>query len=110
MSERAWKRNERAIAARLGGTRVPVTGRQRGDAPDIAHPVYSVEVKARKSLPTWLHTAMMQAIAAQRGGQMPVVILHQTGTRHAEDLVVVRLGDFENWHGALPLTEAEALP
>ncbi len=52
MSERAWKRTERAIAARLGGVRVPVSGRQRGDAPDIAHPTFAVEVKSRASLPT----------------------------------------------------------
>ncbi len=30
----AWERTERRIAALLGGTRVPVTGRQRGNAPD----------------------------------------------------------------------------
>jgi hypothetical protein len=33
-----WKRTERSIATRLGGQRVPVSGRARRDAPDIAHP------------------------------------------------------------------------
>jgi len=107
MSERGWKRSERAIAARLGGRRVPITGRQRGDVPDIAHPVYSVVVKSRKSLSAWLRTAMAQAVAAQRPGQRPLVILHKTGARHADDLVMVRLGDFQEWNGTLPQRDGE---
>lgn len=46
-----WKAVERAVAATIGGTRIPVSGRARGDAPDIAHPLWSVEVKHRKKLP-----------------------------------------------------------
>lgn len=108
MSECRWKRTERVIATRLGGRRVPITGRARGDAPDIQHPVYAVEVKSRKTLPAWLRTAMAQAIAAQRGAQLPVVILHETGTLHADDLVLVRFADFTDWNGRLvqPNTEA----
>lgn len=100
MAERAWKCSVRMIAFRLRGGRVPITGHQRGDVPDIAHPVYSVEVKSGKILPGWLHNAMAQAVAAQRNGQMPVDILHETGTRHADDLVCVRLGEFEASNGA----------
>jgi hypothetical protein len=48
---------------------------------------------------------MAQAIAAQRDGQMPVVILHESGAQHADDLVLMRLSDFEEWNGTLPLTE-----
>ena len=32
---KAWKTAERAWGAFLGGKRVPVTGRARGDAPDV---------------------------------------------------------------------------
>jgi hypothetical protein len=32
-----WKQAERRIADLLGGQRIPVTGRQRGDTPDIEH-------------------------------------------------------------------------
>jgi hypothetical protein len=46
-----WKTAERRIAKELGGTRVPVTGRGRGDVPDIEHPALSVEVKSRRRLP-----------------------------------------------------------
>lgn len=31
MTEKSWKATERAIASKLGGKRVPVSGRGRGD-------------------------------------------------------------------------------
>ncbi len=99
--DKPWKRTERAVAARLSGQRVPITGRQRGDVPDIKHRWLSIEVKSRKTLPAWLHTAMSQAVAAIRGVQLPVVILHQTGARHDDDIVCVRLGDWVEWFGQL---------
>jgi len=46
-SVRDWKQAERRIAAILGGRRIPVSGRGRGDNPDIERPSLSVEVKAR---------------------------------------------------------------
>lgn len=48
---RDWKTAERRIAAILGGRRVPVSGRGRGDGPDIAHPLLSIEVEDRASFP-----------------------------------------------------------
>lgn len=89
----AWKRTETAIAALLGGARVPVTGRGRGDAPDVAHPRLSVEVKHREAVPGWLTDAMRQAEAAARDGRIPLVVIHPKGGRHADDLAVVRLAD-----------------
>ncbi len=108
MTERAWKRSERRVAELLGGRRVPVSGRQRGDAPDIAHPVFAVEVKTRKTLPAWLRTAMAQAVAAQCGEQIPVVVLHQAGDRYADDLVVVRMADWVARFGTLHRLEGVA--
>lgn len=94
-----WKNVERQIAARLGGERVPVTGRQRGSAPDIAHSWLSLEVKHRKSLPAWLADAMTQAQASQRGGQLPMVVLHEKQQNYDESYCVVRLKDFVDWFG-----------
>jgi len=91
----SWKRTERAVASRLGGRRVPVTGRARGDAPDVDHPLFALEVKHRKSLPGWLKTAMHQAVAAARDGRTPAVVLHEHGKYHSNDLVVLRLADLE---------------
>jgi hypothetical protein len=95
MSRPNWKRTERRIAEELGGQRVPVTGRQRGDAPDIAHPTFAIEVKHRASLPQWLLDACNQAQACRRGDQVPIVILHMAGWHHGQDLVCIRMADFK---------------
>jgi hypothetical protein len=90
-----WKACERRIAKLLGGQRIPVTGRQRGDTPDIEHAALSIEVKSRKSLPGWLLKALSQAQAASKDGKkMPVVVLHQDHAPYAHSLVVLKLKDF----------------
>lgn len=99
MSEKPWKLTERAVASRLGGHRVPVSGRGRGDAPDVALDWLVVEVKHRKRLPKWLREAMCQAKAASGLSQLPIVVLHEAGQRHDEDLVVLALKDFVEWFG-----------
>ncbi len=73
---------------------MPVSGRGRGDAPDIEHPTLAVEVKSRKSLPIWLKVAVEQAEAAAKPPQLPIVVLHEDGRRYADALVVMRLKDF----------------
>jgi hypothetical protein len=95
MNRSSWKAAERRIAGLIGGRRVPVSGRSRGDAPDIEHPLLSVECKARKRLPDWLHEGMRQAVAATRGDQTPIVILHEAGRRYRDALCLVRLSDLE---------------
>ena len=99
MSDRRWKRTERKVAALLGGRRVPVSGRGRGDAPDVDHRWLAVEVKDRASLPAWLLDAIAQAEACAGPHQLPVGVLHAAGQRHEWDLVVLRLGDFVEWFG-----------
>ncbi len=99
MTDKTWKRVEREIAARLGGERVPVTGRQRGSAPDIKHPWLSVEVKHRKALPGWMLDAQAQADASIKGNQLPVVVLHQDRMKYDDSVVLVRLSDFVEWFG-----------
>ena len=91
---KSWKTCERQIAVLLGGRRVPVTGRSRGDAPDVEHPTLSVEVKSRKRIPAWLEEAMAQAEAAAKQPQLPIAVLHQDGRRYQDALVVLRLKDF----------------
>ena len=94
-----WKSTERRLAAMCGGERVPITGRQRGSAPDIAHEWLSIEVKDRKSVPEWLKDAMRQAQASKRGEQLPIVILHEKGMRMTDCMVLVKWGDFLEWFG-----------
>ena len=92
-----WKACERKVAALLGGRRIPVSGRGRGDNPDIHHELFSIEVKSRKTIPAWLEDAMRQAEAFARDGRLPVVVLHQDRTPYAESLVVLRLEDFAGY-------------
>ena len=74
----AWKTIERQWATLLGGKRVPITGRQRGDAPDIDHPTLSIEVKAGKTISTRLFDGMEQAKASIRGDQLPILCVTQS--------------------------------
>ena len=92
-----WKQAERRVARLLGGWRVPVTGRQRGDAPDISHDRFSIEVKSRRKLPAWLEDAMRQAEASAKDGQLPIAVLHQDGRKYRDSLVVLRLRDFAGY-------------
>jgi hypothetical protein len=54
VSRELWKRTHRSIAAGVGETRVPVSGRSRSDVPDIQHPRLGIEVKHRRTLLAWL--------------------------------------------------------
>jgi hypothetical protein len=89
-----WKACERCIAELLGGVRVLVSGRARGDAPDTEHPVFSVEVKAGAKLPVWIEGAMRQAESCARDGKTPVVVPHEDGRRYADALVMCRFSKF----------------
>jgi len=103
MPDTRWKATARRIAALLGGRRVPVSGRGRGDQPDIAHPWLALEVKDRATLPAWLLDALDQAECAATPAQLPVAVLHRAGDRHDHALIVVRLADFVAWcGGAVP--------
>ena len=98
MTDKAWKSCERRAAKYIGGERVPITGRQRGSAPDIAHPWLSVEVKYRKKLPDWIKDAMSQAKASQVGQQLPVVILCEKGEEMGRAWILCELHEFrERW-------------
>jgi hypothetical protein len=93
MSDKTWKKVERKIAELLGGVRVPVTGRGRGDMPDILHPDFSIEVKHREQFPDWLMDAMEQAVKSKRGAQIPLVVLHEKGQKFSQALCIIRLCD-----------------
>ena len=97
MANSTWKAVERAVAAKMGGERLSnhALGQQ---TPDVETSAYSVEVKSR-TLPAWLTNAMAQARRNASSGKLPLVVLHEGGRRHDNDLVVVRLADFVEWFG-----------
>jgi hypothetical protein len=71
-----------------------VSGRGRGDAPDVTTPSLAVEVKSRRTLPAWIKYAVAQAEASARKPQLPVVVLHEDGRRYRDAIVVLKIEDF----------------
>ena len=104
--DKAWKVAEREVAEVLGGERVPVTGRQRGHAPDVEHPWLAIEVKNTRKFPKWLSEAFSQAIASKiqaesKGSQekLPVVIIKPHRTNIRNGYVMLQVSDFVEWFG-----------
>jgi len=95
MTDKVWKQTERAVARRLNGRRQGATGRTGAD---VVSDWLSVEVKHRKRLPEWLKTALDQARTGA-GERLALAILHEAGQRHSDDLVLMRLADFQEWFG-----------
>lgn len=107
MNSGTWKNAELEWAAILGGVRVPITGRARGNVADVAHDLYAIEVKKvgqgkRPYVTEKLKDAIDQAVQAsatafkQDGiSRTPLVGIEQTnGSRRIERYVVLRLEDF----------------
>lgn len=90
MRNNLFKAVERRIARELGGQRVG----QYGGA-DVVTDSLAIECKQRKSFPTWLWAAIRQAEKNAGDQQSPVVILHETGNRYEDDLVMMRLSVFK---------------
>jgi len=109
MDRATWKAIERKWALWLGGRRVPVTGRQRGDAPDVEHDLYAIEVKAGRCMPTRLRHGMRQAVASSIGtGKIPLLCVSHSVTGHpSEHYVVMRLDDWQAWNGGALSEEEE---
>ena len=102
MNRSTWKQIERDWAEWLGGKRVPVNGRQRGSAPDVEHPLYAIEVKAGKTMPTRLRDGMQQAVASSIGtGKIPLLCVSHSRGRGIPiaHYVIMRLEDFQQWNG-----------
>jgi hypothetical protein len=73
-----WKAVERKVAKIAGGKRTGATGR---NSEDVGHSTYSFEVKHRDRFPTWLTAAYVQAKKNAPVGKVPLVVLHEKGSR-----------------------------
>ena len=87
-----WKNVEREAAKLFGGQRTGCNGESRRD---VEHPHLSIEVKHRKVLPDWLHSAMGQAIR-EAEHRSPVVYLHERHMKFEDGYVVIRAKDFKS--------------
>ena len=86
------RKYEKELAERFQGLRQGLYGGE-----DVAAGPWSIEAKTRKK---FTGQAMMeQAIRNCPEGKCPIVVLHIIAQRHSEDIVMMRLGDFEDWWG-----------
>ena len=86
------KAAERSVANTLGGKRV---GTLSGEDIHIDGP-FSVEVKSRQ---TFVACAWMAQAVRNAKGKTPLLVVHVHGKRHDDDLVIVKMSDFQNWWG-----------
>lgn len=90
-SRQKGKRVEREIAKMFGTNRNPADGHTHTD---IYTDELAIEVKARKSLPDWIHGAMQQAIDDSKG-RLPIVVLVESAIGQLpKRYVLVQLEDF----------------
>lgn len=93
-----WKHTERRVAQIIGGQRTSKTG-LGSQTPDVESGSYSVEVKHRANVPAWLSGALEQSQRNATPGKLPLVVIHEAGARHDDDMVLLRLSDFVEWFG-----------
>jgi len=93
MTHRAtWKASERRIAEILGGKRVPVTGRERGSAPDVEHEKFAIEHKYGRVLSSRFQTAIEQALAAAVGtDKLPLVTFEHARKGNVGNIIGVTM-------------------
>jgi hypothetical protein len=82
------KRAERAAVKRLGGKRAGILGGE-----DIINPHYSIEVKSREKHA--IFKVMEQCERNNTRDKIPLLVVHQHGRNHDNDLVCMKLSEFE---------------
>ena len=98
MSNKSWKAFERRLARRVGGRRIPVTG-ERDGADVIAGP-FVYQAKLRRGLRSYLRDWLRGIVAAgERSGTTGVVVWKAPRALDDEAVVVLRLKDWQAWHG-----------
>ena len=98
MPDKSWKAFERRLAKRVGGKRIPVTGER--DGADVIAPPFCYQAKLRRGQPSYLRAWLKGIVAAgERSGTTGVVVWKQPGARDDDAVVVLRLRDWQDWHG-----------
>ncbi len=95
-----WKSFERRCAARLSMRRRPVTGIDRGDG-DAFNTMFEAQCKLRQGQPGYLREWLRGIVAtATERGRIGIVIWKEPGKKDDDALVVLRLRDWADLHGA----------
>ena len=97
--DKSWKKFERRLAKRVGGRRLPNTGEK--DGVDVVALPFVYQAKLRKGVPQYLREWLRGIVAAgERSGATGVVVWKAPGARDDDALVVLRLADWQDWHGS----------
>ena len=98
MPDKSWKAFERRLAGRVGGRRIPVTGER--DGADVSAFPFVYQAKLRRGLPSYLRDWLRGIVAAgERAGATGVVVWKAPNARDDDAVVVLRLKDWQDWHG-----------
>ena len=104
MADKSYKAFERRVARRLGGRRLASTGEKAGV--DVVVEGFSViQCKLGRRMPAYLEDwlAGIRVAAKDRwAGYVPLVVWKPKGTDDAGALVILRLDDWAEMHGADP--------
>lgn len=86
------KRHEASVAKRLGGKRIGVLIGE-----DVFHHLYSIECKSRERIVTegWFE----QCEINNKDGKIPLLVTHIHGKSYDNDLVCMRMVDWEKLNG-----------
>ena len=95
-ARRRGKDHERRLAKATGGKRSGNLGRA---AADVTAGWLCIEGKAWTTPPKRVEAALEQAERAASADQLPIAVIHTTGRRSSNDLVVMRWGQFVDWFG-----------
>ena len=91
-----WKDHERQIAKAIGGKR---NGNHGVAMADVENDRLCVECKSWQGGVKRVESALQQAEGAAGDSQLPIAVIHTVGRKHANDLVVMRWGQFLDWFG-----------
>lgn len=94
-SRSTWQAHERHIARQFGGKRAQLY--QPGA--DVVTPLWSIEAKCWAKMPSKVLGALQQAERSAQAGQVALAVIHETGQRRADDLVIMRWATFERLAG-----------
>ena len=98
MPDKSWKAFERRLAKRVGGKRVPSPARR--DGADVVAGPFVYQAKLRRGMPSYLREWLRGIVAAgERSGATGIVVWKIPGARDDDAVVVLRLRDWQDWHG-----------
>lgn len=97
MGEAYFKRCERELRRRWRGERAVHLGEKGADGVIIGWLRW--ELKCRERLPQWILAALAQAKVEARPNELSIAVLKEKWMPWRPALVVMELGDFEDWFG-----------